>query len=464
MPAIAGSLKKGGDVKKFTFVLMFLISLIFLSSTPSSAKWWLFGKSGGEVRIAYLYLNNMSYEEAGRKAVLFKESMTDGLVHIKGKATVGKGTIGSVRITIDNKESWQEAKLADNGTFEFSFMPDIDKSYVLYVEVTDTAGKVNDVEATRKEVVVSQQNYMQAVKETLDKMIAAYANENPSAFMAFVSNDFSGDKTLLDRAIRSDFSVFDNIQVTYTINALVADPKGRIAVSIQYNRNVVSSKSGSALKDHGTTEFIFSMGEKGPQVYSMKNPLIFGLSDADNVAQGTVQSTTNDPIIVVGNTGTAETKPFKQAIDFINNGGKDTTSAESGTVTLTHRSISPADYDSLKVSTGDVQAESGFHPAAGDVGAECGGGSAILVFRTPMKFKDLGLGSIDSITEVPDQSTYTSGDDVPVVEDKIYALYISSGKYALIRVSGGTIAVGCSHPAHMTMQYKYQSDGSRNFN
>ncbi len=456
-------------MKKITLVLLLLISSMFLFPAPSSAKWWLFGKSGGEVGIAYLYLNNMSYEEAGRKAVLFKESMADGLIHIKGKAAVGKGTIGSVRVTVDNKENWQEAKLADNGTFEFSFKPDIDKSYVFYIEATDTAGKVNDVEATRKEVVVSQQNFTQAVKEALDKMIAAYAAEDPSAFMALVSEDFSGDKVMLDRAIRSDFSVFDNIQLTYAINAVVADAKGRIAVSIQFNRSVVSSKSGSALTDRGTTEFIFSMGEKGPQVYSMKNPLIFGLSDAQNVAQGTVQSTTNGPTLVVGSTGDAQTLPFKDAISFINNGGSTTTLPESGTVTLTQRNI-VNDFDTLEFSSGSVQGEAGLHPVTGDIGAKCACNHPLIIFKDGMKHKDLGAGSIDSITEVPDESTYSGGDDINIAEDEIFALYLPNGKYALFRVSSSTFIAapcgpgGCSNPAHIVMQYKYQPDGSKNFN
>ena len=164
-------------------------------------------------------------------------------------------------------------------------------------------------------------NNQQIIREVLDKMIAAYRNEEPSGFMKYVSDNFTGDATLLDRAIRKDFSAFDNIDLTYTLNNISSDPKGRIFVSINYNRKVISSKSGAMLTDRGTTEFIFSLEEGGPKVYSMKNPLIFGLSDASNVAQGTVMSSSNDPILVVYSTGKAATLPFRDALVVINNGG-----------------------------------------------------------------------------------------------------------------------------------------------
>ncbi len=44
---------------------------------------------------------------------------------IKGKATVKTGTIASVRVTLNNKETWQDATLSEDGAFEFRFRPEL---------------------------------------------------------------------------------------------------------------------------------------------------------------------------------------------------------------------------------------------------------------------------------------------------------------------------------------------------
>jgi hypothetical protein len=156
---------------------LFLLMLSFLYTVNADAKWWIFGQSNDEININYMYINKISYEEIGPEATIYKETLQDGLIHINGKASVRKGKIGGVRISTSNRERWEEAKFSDNGAFEYSFRPDPDKVYVIYVEIMDTAGKTNDIEATRKEVKISDRNIMAVIKEALDRMIEAYRNE-----------------------------------------------------------------------------------------------------------------------------------------------------------------------------------------------------------------------------------------------------------------------------------------------
>ncbi|MBI4844313.1 MAG: hypothetical protein HY809_08340 [Nitrospirae bacterium] len=440
------------------------VLMTFMISSIADAKWWIFGQSNEEVSINYLYINKVSFEEGGPKIVIYKETLPDGMIVINGKASAKKGKIGAVRVTTNNKEKWEDAKFSDNGAFEYIFRPEQGKEYVILVEVTDTAGKTNDAEATRKEVAISDQNITALIRETLDKMIEAYRNEDAGRFMSFVSEDFAGDATNLDRAIRKDFSAFDNIDLRYSLNNVASGAKGMIFVSLNFNRSVISARDGMNYTDRGVTEFVFQLGSV--KVYSMKNPLIFGLSDAANVATGTVQSATNESILVLDESGNAETMPFNDAIAFIN--GEDTgggSEVESGSVTLTQRGVFPVDFDTLTVSTGGTQAEAGLNPVAGDVGPKCAFPDPMIIFKSGVKWSDLGSGSIDSITEVPDQSGYSSADDTDIVEDEIYALYLTDGKYALIRVSSSTFLPGilCTTPSSIVLEYKYQPDGSRNF-
>ena len=68
------------------------------------------------------------------------------------------------------------------------------------LNVTDTAGKTNKVDDTRKEITLSDENIQTQVKDTLDAMFAAYNAENLQKLMGYVGEDFAGDKGILERA------------------------------------------------------------------------------------------------------------------------------------------------------------------------------------------------------------------------------------------------------------------------
>lgn len=280
------------------------ITLFCLTITNvAEAKWWIFGQSENEISTRYLYLNGVSYDELGDKVTVYRETMPEGRLVLRGKAGTTSSQVGVVQVSRDGKATWQEAKRSDDGTFEYNFTPEIGKSYLMYVKIMDTTGKSNDVESTRKEVTVSDQNISALIRKALDDLIAAYRAEDPREFMNLVSPDFSADSANLDRAIRRDFTAFDNIALRYTLNNVTSAGNGKVFVSLSFTRGVTSTRSGKTLADKGTTEFVFSMEEKGPKVFSMKNPLIFGLSDVENVATGTVPS--SDPTITVSADGSA---------------------------------------------------------------------------------------------------------------------------------------------------------------
>ena len=263
-----------------------LITLALLAGT-ANAKWWIFGKSADDVEIKYLTINSVSADESGKKITLFKETLQDGTVKIKGKAKAGKNQIGSVRISLDDKATWQEVKAAENGAFEFFFTPEQGKKYVFLLEATDTTGKVNKVDETRKEIEVSAENIRGKITEVLDAMFEAYNKEDAVRFISYVSENFAGDKAFLELAAKKDFNALNNINMRYTISN-IASGSGKIFASITFNRMVFVNKTGRSSTDGGTTEFVFEMNGGKPLLYSMKQPLVFGLSDADNVATGEV--------------------------------------------------------------------------------------------------------------------------------------------------------------------------------
>ena len=384
------------------------------------------------------------------------------MIHIRGKARVKTGQIGSVRITTDDKETWQDANLSRDGAFSYDFKAEQGTSYVLYIEIMDTRGKTNDVDATRKEVTLSDRNMRALIQEVLDAMVATYSDEDARRFMAFVSEDFTGDEATLDRALRKDFSAFDNIHLRFVMGTLASNDKGMISVSLNFNRQLISSKSGESLSDKGTTEFVFKLDEKGPKVYTMKNPLIFGLSEASEVATGTVMQTSNDPIIVVDDRGNAGKKPFDEALRIIGGEEEDDADIESGTGII-------------------LSIPAGGHPPAGfnfaDAAVGIAEGDFVITghsnpftaygFLSPgVLIKDLGSLSLNDVTEAPETGylSYTPPHvptAIDLIEGHTYAFQLPGSCYALLYVRSFSLVMPWGINA--MIDYKYRSDGSRNF-
>ncbi len=299
-------------LKKLALLLLLFISVL---STDASAKWWIFGQSEETVATRYLYLNDISFNELDQQVTLYRDLLPDGRVILRGKAQSGKSQIGKIEISLDNRESWQPARKDANGSFEFSFTPELNKTYDLYVKILNTTGKSNEIDETYRQLTVSDSDIESIIRTALDSMVQAYMEENPRAFMASVNPDFAGDYAFLDKAIRQDFGAFDGLQLAYTLNNVASGSGGKVYVALSYNRLVTSAYSGETLSDKGLTEFTFSLNGNRATVLSMKNPLIFGLSDAANVATGTVNSSENDSVLAVGPDGTLDLVPVTQVGD-----------------------------------------------------------------------------------------------------------------------------------------------------
>lgn len=126
-------------------VLLALLLSVTLFSVQANAFWWLFGKTKDNVRFTYLNINNMPFDQSSKEITLYQDQLQNDLIEIKGRAVAGRAKIGSVQISLDNKESWQPATLSDDGAFNFKFKPVTDKTYKIYVEAMETAGKTNDI-------------------------------------------------------------------------------------------------------------------------------------------------------------------------------------------------------------------------------------------------------------------------------------------------------------------------------
>ncbi|HAT72047.1 MAG TPA: hypothetical protein DCS63_04450 [Elusimicrobia bacterium] len=420
-----------------------LFTLVFISFFASAhGGWWIFGQSANEVKINYLYVCGASMDEAGPKVKIPRSALKDGQALVKGRATVRKGTIGAVQISLTDPADWQKAKLSSDGTFEYTFAPEAGKIYKFSVKAMDTAGKTSDAAATERDIEFTDMDIRAEIVKALDAMIAAYQAEDPAAFMAHVSQDFTGDTYILDTAVRKDFSALSEIRLAYTLSGIASGQGGKTAASINYRRQVISSRDGKPYSDSGTTEFVFKQGEKGCQVYSMKSPLIFGLSLADEVGTGT---TTQPPgggdIIVVTGGGDVTTVPP----DDIGTEPTEPILAYSKTI---------SNDESFYFETGTSVAGPG-----GDIAynAAIPAPPGSILFKPGTTSYQLGVINIETTKTTPNRSTYVSMPAGPLMIDGGYALYLTSGKYVVLQITV------INSPSSITIKYKYQPNGTNLF-
>ena len=427
---------------KKLFILM--ISLICLTTSSLEAKWWIFGGSEDEVGFDYLYVGNLSFDDVDTKAVLLTSSLKDNSLHVRGKARVGSASrIGAIKVSLDGAKTWEKAKFEKNGGFDFSFEPDLEKSYDIYVKVIDTSGKSNELVDSHIIISFSDLDMSETIQKTLDSLKNAYQDKNDNLFMQYVSSSFEGDDVTLERALRKDFSALDEIRIDFTLSS-ASFSENRYFASVFFNRHVTTA-DGTPF-DSGVTEFTFVVGEKGAMLLSMKNPLIFGLTYAGDISSGTVVSSQNsDEFLTISNDGTVEEKSIEEIIS----GSSDDDYATSGSFTLdsTNASINGFNFTNDGVS---AEVSSDFH-----INKEFGG---ILLFPNLSKIKTTSFSTLDGIT-VPDtgyDSSCFSGCPSVYNSGEVFAMKLGNNTYAVVQIVS---QVGDT----VNFKYKYNPGGSRTF-
>lgn len=482
-------------------IIIFMIMLIFLTSINAEAFWWLFGKSVDEVQLTYLYINKLSYDQSEDNITLFRDYLEDGLITIRGRAVINKGQIGSVMVSLDGKETWNSAEISDDGAFQYSFKPETGRTYEMYIEVMETAGRTNDVDQTYKAVTVSELSYEDVINNRLAEIFAAYMERDTYQFMNFVSWDFVGGDLVLEQALNKDFSSFADIDIEYDIINLSLNAEGMIAAVLEFDRRVISIQEGKTLTDSGITEFVFKLEEDGPVLYSMSHPLIFGISDAARVGSGLINSAENDQVIAVDEEGNINLKPVEEiASDTINDGiddesddGSDNDSDDNetepdyvyGERNLSHIQTGyepnySENYQAYRFSDDTVLDQDWDdieNPYDGPIdlfvafAPDTAGGGYELAVDPAVGYIRLNETNINNVDEVPAAGYNYESDPFSLgysmEAGRCYALKLRDGNYAIayyerFEILEADTDTGKFHE-RTTLYFKYRDDGGRQF-
>lgn len=299
-------------------------------------------------------------------------------------------------------------------------------------------------------------DYQQQVRETLAVLAVAYQQENLRGFMQLVSPDFLGDDFLLDRALRRDFRAFDNINLRLSASSINIDARGRAQVLTSYNRSVASQKDGQTYIDRGLTQFTFHLHNGKVKLYDMRYPIIFGVSEASQLATGEVRTMENEKILTVNRRGDTAVLPYNEAKLSSEQSG-----VKRGTNIRLQFSYMPEIVQGWSFADNRRTHPNSYHTVEGDFTFT----TQWLNLAPGTSFRRLSVADVDDVTEVPDPAVYpyTVSPYLPEHPDVlpdgmgVYALRLSSGNYAVIKM------VSYIHLSEFVFDYKYQPSGSRSF-
>lgn len=148
---------------------------------------------------------------------------------------------------------------------------------MLFCNGCAVVGGTTSREPVATSTVFTQQSQVRAV---LDQLSDACQSKRLSEFMSLVAEDFAGDKMILESSIRHDFSSFNNVAIRYTINNITPDIKGdKVFLAITFTRSHQVVKTGKMSTVNGMTELVLKNEAGQYRLYSMKKPLVFGLSE-----------------------------------------------------------------------------------------------------------------------------------------------------------------------------------------
>ncbi|MGM0453231.1 MAG: hypothetical protein ACQERN_08710 [Thermodesulfobacteriota bacterium] len=269
----------------------------------------------------YFHVNRLQPDASEQSLTLYRPFLSDGKIYIRSRADMGKSALSAAYVSTDGGQSWENASFLSNGTISYGFSAEAGRSYDVAIKAVNRRGRTRDITGSPKRITVSENDIQSVLTARLAELVRAYEAGNPEKFMARVSEDFTGDKMNLDSAIRRDFTLLDNIDLQLSPVNIAVDDSGYAHISLNYTRSVVATRSGRSLQDKGVTEMVFTLADTRPRLYHMKNPVLFGVSDAANVAAGQVNTGQNNGILVVNDNGEAAVLPFHQAMDMIQGRG-----------------------------------------------------------------------------------------------------------------------------------------------
>jgi len=434
--------------------LLVFSCLLLLLPFAAQAAWWEFGRSAGEPYFSMLRFNNVDAEQRDDMLVLTRDDLIAGSVVVRGRAEVGRGEVGLVEISLDSGKTWSGATLGERGMFTYEFAPQLDREYPFRIRAISTTGVATGPEEHDFKLLVSSADGAREARAAFMKLLDAYQREDRASFMRGVSENFEGNLGALEDGLAKDFRYLDDIRIQATVSRINRQER-TYEIYFTYNRQVRSAKTGNLLKDSAASIVGFRLESGGMKLVRMSAPLIFGVSEAEDVATSVTGQSVGQSVLTLDASGSASTSTQ----------GQTTSSAgtDSGTRILASRGFSGGmmDFDGFDFATDDKTREEEMAFLNGDIA--WAGYPMGFVLKAGTQYKSIS-GPLSAVRNAPTTgyNTASAGTPVgPLTPGSTFALKLLNGKYALVEVV--SVAQTGPHIGTFTFRYKFQPNGSPNF-
>lgn len=115
------------------------------------------------------------------------------------------------------------------------------------------------------------------VRQTIDRLIAAYEAKDSRGFSELVSERYTGEAAILETAVRRDFSANHNLAIRYTVNNITLDDGGKAFAAITFTRSWTDVKTARTMNETRETSLVFIRENGTYRLYSQNVPPLFGL-------------------------------------------------------------------------------------------------------------------------------------------------------------------------------------------
>jgi len=429
--------------------LSILGALYLLLPLGANAAWWEFGRNDGEPYISSLRFNNVDAEQRDDLLVLTRDDLVGGLVNVRGKAESRRGDIGLVEISLDGGKNWASAALGERGLFSYEFRPQLDREYPLQIRAISTSGVSTGPEEHDFKLLVTSADGGREARAVFQKLIEAYQREDRASFMQNVSEQFEGNFGALEDGLSKDFRFLDDIRIQTQISRISRQER-IYEIYFTYNRQVRSAKTGALLKDSAASVVGLRLEAGGMKLMRLSAPLIFGVSEAEDVATSVTGQSVGQQVLTIDANGNASQSSQGQTASA--------SGSESGTKVLAARGFN--NFDGYEFDTDSKVVETGVPPVDGDIGWS--GEPGMLWLKNGVGFKAIAcpISAVQSLTT----SGFSSGVQqiTGISAGKCYALKLFNGKYAMIEIVSIVMSGGMGQGS-LTLRYKYQPNGSPSF-
>lgn len=414
-------------------------------SLPASAQWWQFGADSGQPVLSELIFNRISALRVERSLQFSPEDLESHKVVVRGRAEVGQGKIGKVEASLDDGVTWTPIPFGDRGLFAFEFMPEMERAYRFKIRALSTAGKSSDEAAHAFEFKLVREDGRMLAKAAFEKLLERYSSRDRSGFMALVAQAFQGNASALDSALSNDFRFFDSIRIQPTVQRISASD-GRWTVYFSFMRQVRSVRTGQLLQDQANTSITLVREGDTFKLEDLAAPLIFGVSDPENVATFVTDESIGKSVLTVDRDGNVSITPQGQSTQ-----SSAPSMTSDGSVTLaSSRGYVVSNGQSVNIGFGGSTFFA-FGPEGNIIffGDEVDSGQVLA-----------GVSSLSTVKSVPAVLGDKTLIDTALLIGRVYALKLIDGTYVIVQMTnqGGGPMVG-----PWTFQYRHQRNGTPNF-